>query len=242
VALRHIIGHLLPDTVIGALAQIIPDRVIAEGASALANLQLRGGASVAGDYDGEVVEFEMMHFNNGGTGARPTKDGLSATGFPNGVRGVPVEATEAIAPVVFWRKELRDDSGGAGRFRGGLGQVMELEGTDGMPFDVLAQYDKAENPARGRDGGGSGAATRLELKSGTRLRTKGQQSVPSGDRLILSLAGGGGFGHPFARDPALVAADVAGGYVSVENAADLYGVVVDEFGNLDEPATAELRG
>ncbi len=242
VALRHIIGHLLPDTVIGALAQVIPDRVIAEGSSALANLQLRGGASVAGEYQGEVVEFEMMHFNNGGTGARPTKDGLSATGFPNGVRGVPVEATEAIVPIVFWRKELRQDSGGAGRFRGGLGQVMELQGTDGMPFDVLAQYDKAEHPARGRDGGGPGAPTRIELKSGKQLRPKGQQSIPPGDRLILSLAGGGGFGDPFTRDPAMVAEDVAGGYVSVDRAAELYGVVVDEHGTIDEAATAVLRG
>ena len=241
VALRHIIGHLLPDTVIGALAQIIPDRVIAEGASALANLQLRGGASVAGDYEGEIVEFEMMHFNNGGTGARPTKDGLSATGFPNGVRGVPVEATEAIVPIVFWRKELRADSGGPGRFRGGLGQVMELSGTDGMPFDVLAQYDKAQNPARGRDGGGSGAPTEIELKSGAKLRPKGQQSIPPGDRLILSLAGGGGFGDPFKRSPSLVAADVAGGYVSIENAAEQYGVVIDASGEVDVEATKLLR-
>ncbi len=241
VALRHIIGHLLPDTVIGALAQIIPERVIAEGSSALANLQLRGGASVAGDYDGDVVEFEMMHFNNGGTGARPTKDGLSATGFPNGVRGVPVEATEAIAPIVFWRKELRTDSGGAGTFRGGLGQVMELGGADGMPFDVLAQYDKAEHPARGRFGGLSGAPTVIELASGSRLRPKGQQSVPPGDRLVLSLAGGGGFGDPFERDPELVAADVAGDYVTVGAARELYGVVLTDEGTVDEQATADLR-
>ncbi len=241
VALRHIIGHLLPDTVIGALAQIIPDRVIAEGASALANLQLRGGASVAGDYEGDIVEFEMMHFNNGGTGARPTKDGLSATGFPNGVRGVPVEATEAIAPIVFWRKELRTDSGGAGMFRGGLGQIMEVGGTDGMPFDVLAQYDKAEHPARGRGGGLSGAPTEIRLASGTRLRPKGQQSIPPGDRLILALAGGGGFGDPLERDPERVAADVAGGYVTIEAARELYGVALEPDGTVDTAGTGALR-
>ena len=67
-----------------------------------------------------------MSFHSGGAGARPQQDGLSATPFPSGVRNVPVEATEAITPLVIWRKELRQDSGGAGRQRGGLGQVMEV--------------------------------------------------------------------------------------------------------------------
>ncbi len=240
VALRHIIGHLLPDTVIGALHPVLPGGALAESSSALANLQLRGGSSVAGDYVGEVVEFEMMHFNNGGMGARPAKDGLSATGFPNGVRGVPVEATEAIVPIVFLRKELRQDSGGAGKYRGGLGQDIELMGTDGMPFDVLAQYEKVDNPAFGRDGGGAGLPTRVELGSGTRLRGKGQQSIPPGDSLYLGLPGGGGHGNPFDRDPAKVAEDVAGDYVSLDAAREMYGVVIVD-GEVDESATSNLR-
>ena len=241
VALRHIIGHLLPDTVIGALAPIIGDQALAESSAALANLQLRGGASVAGDYDGPVTEFEMMHFNNGGMGARPTKDGLSATGFPNGVRGVPVEATEAIAPVVFLRKELRNDSGGAGLYRGGLGQEMEVMGTDGMPFDVLAQYEKVDHPPRGRDGGLSGKATEVRRGSGSAMRGKGQQSIPPKDSFYLGLAGGGGHGDPLKRDPELVAADVRGDYVSTESAEKLYGVVVSADGIVDTDATNARR-
>ena len=83
-------------------------------------LQLRGGESVSGaeTYEGAIPTFDLLHFNAGGMGARPTKDGLSATAFPSGVRGVPVEATEAITPVVVWRKEFRENSGAHGRDRG----------------------------------------------------------------------------------------------------------------------------
>ena len=113
-------------------------------------------------------------------------------------------------------------------------------GTDGMPFDVLAQYEKVDNPAFGRDGGGAGLPTRVELGSGTRLRGKGQQSIPPGDSFYLGLPGGGGHGDPFDRDPARVAEDVAGDYVSVEAARDLYGVVIVD-GEVDEAATSNLR-
>lgn len=241
VVLRHIIGHLLPDTVIGALAPIIGDQAVAESSAALASLQLRGGATVAGDYSGEVIEFEMMHFNNGGMGARPSKDGLSATGFPNGVRGVPVEATEAIAPVVFIRKELRNDSGGPGEFRGGLGQEMEVIGVDGMPFDVLAQYEKVDHPPRGRSGGMDGAPTEVRTGSGVRMRGKGQQPIAPGESFYLGLAGGGGYGDPTQRDPQVVAGDVADDYVSRETAESTYGVILNDDLTVNEPATNDRR-
>jgi N-methylhydantoinase B len=130
VAARHIIGHLLPDTVLGCLHQVLPGGVQAEGAASLWNIQLRGGPSVSPNsgYADHIPEFELLHFNSGGSGARPTKDGMSATAFPSGVRGMPVEASEAITPVIFWRKEFREDSGGAGTYRGGMGQVIEIGG------------------------------------------------------------------------------------------------------------------
>ncbi|MEE8274912.1 MAG: hydantoinase B/oxoprolinase family protein, partial [Alphaproteobacteria bacterium] len=215
VAVRHVIGHLLPDTIFGCLQQVFPGGVPAEGAASLWNVQLRG---VPADEDGAgagagATAFEMLQFNSGGAGARPGKDGLSATAFPSGVRGMPVEANEAITPVVFWRKELRPDSGGAGTRRGGLGQVIEIGGAGGIPFDVLAMFERCRNPARGRAGGKGGAAGRVGLVSGAVLRGKGRQSIPSGDRLRLELPGGGGYGDPFDRDAALVAADVRNGVV-----------------------------
>ena len=243
VAARHIIGHLLPDTVLGCLHQVLPGGVQAEGSASLWNIQLRGGPSVSAGhgYSGDRPAFEMLHFNSGGSGARPSKDGMSATAFPSGVRGMPVEASEAITPVIFWRKEFREDSGGPGVQRGGLGQVIEIGGADGMPFDVLAMFERVDNAPRGRDGGGKGATGQVSLASGTTLRPKGQQTIPPHDRLRLEMAGGGGFGDPCSRPAEQVAEDVRNGIVSVSSARSCYGVVIDADGFVDKEATAELR-
>ncbi|WBV42572.1 hydantoinase B/oxoprolinase family protein [Pseudoroseomonas cervicalis] len=213
VSVRHVVGQLLPDLMMGCLHQAVPDRVTAEGSSCLWNPPLRGGAQVSGGA-AELPDFEVITFNSGGTGARPGKDGLDGTAFPSGVRTMPVEATENVAPVVFWKKELRPDSAGMGRTRGGFGQIMEI-GTKGeAEFAVNAIFDRVANAPRGRDGGGDGAAGWVGLDDGTLLRTKGYQVVPKGRRLLLKLPGGGGMGNPAERDPALVARDKADGLVS----------------------------
>ncbi len=152
-------------------------------------------------------------FNSGGTGARPSLDGLSATAFPSGVRTMSIEATEQVGPMIVWRKELRPGSGGAGRFRGGLGQVIELGPTAGYEFHFSAMFDRIENPARGRDGGSSGAPGAVYLDDGTPFSAKGKQLVPAGRRLVLELPGGGGFGDPADRDADAIANDIDQGYV-----------------------------
>jgi N-methylhydantoinase B len=244
VSVRHVIGHLLPDLMMGCLHQAVPSRVTAEGASALWNPPLRGGGSVSGQARGNrkvVADFEIITFNSGGTGARPTSDGLDATAFPSGVRTMPVEATENVAPVIFWSKELKPDSGGPGRQRGGAGQIMEI-GTKGeLEFAVNATFDRVANAPKGREGGKDGAAGVVHLKSGANLRTKGFQIIPDGERLVLELPGGAGMGDPTERDPALVAHDVRGGLVSAKVAREVYKVAVDAKGRLDAGATAALR-
>ena len=245
VSVRHVIGHLIPDLMMGCLHQAVPDRVAAEGSSALWNPPLRGGGAVSGQAQGNkpvLPDFEIITFNSGGTGARPTRDGLDATAFPSGVRTMPVEATENVAPVVFWRKELRPDSAGAGRTRGGFGQIMEIAGKDDLEFAVNAVFDRVSNPPHGRDGGGDGAPGVVALKSGATLRTKGFQVIPDGQRLLLQLPGGGGMGDAAARDPALVARDVRDGLVTIAAARSRYRVVLHDDGALDEPATSLLRG
>lgn len=213
VSVRHVVGQLLPDLMMGCLHQAVPDRVTAEGSSCLWNPPLRGGAQVSGG-EAELPDFEVITFNSGGTGARPGRDGLDGTAFPSGVRTMPVEATENVAPVVFWKKELRPDSAGLGRTRGGFGQIMEI-GTKGeAEFAVNAIFDRVANAPRGRDGGGDGAAGWVGLDDGTLLRTKGFQVIPKGRRLLLKLPGGGGMGNPAERDPALVARDIADGLVT----------------------------
>ena len=244
VSVRHVIGHLLPDLMMGCLHQTIPDRVTAEGASCLWNPPLRGGSSVSGQARGNkkvIGDFEVITFNSGGTGARPTQDGLDATAFPSGVRTMPVEATENVAPIVIWRKELREGSAGAGRTRGGLGQTMEISTKGELEFAVNATFDRIANAPKGRDGGGLGANGAVHLKSGERLRTKGYQVIPNGNRLILQMPGGGGMGDPATREPGLVGRDVRDGVVSVADAARLYGVVVSELGVVDLVRTAGLR-
>ena len=244
VSVRHVIGHLLPDLVMGCLHQVVPDRVAAEGASCLWNPPMRGGASVSGQARGNrpvVADFEIITFNSGGTGARRTLDGLDATAFPSGVRTMPVEATENVSPLVFWRKELREGSGGAGKTRGGIGQIMEV-GTKGeLEYAVNATFDRIANAPKGRDGGGDGAAGAVHLKSGKVLRPKGFQVIPDNDRLILQLPGGGGMGDPATRQPTLVARDVRDGLVSAEDARALYAVAVAPDGTIDMAATAALR-
>ena len=193
VAARHVIGHMLPDLVFGCLHQAAPDRVPAEGAASLWIVQLRGGATAVDsearrNAEREPPEFEIALFNSGGAGARPMRDGLSATAFPSGVRTMPAEATETVAPIVVWRKELARNTGGAGLNRGGLGQVIEIGGAEGAPFSVLAQFERIENPARGRSGGLNGAPGRIALDDGTVLRGKGQQTIPPERRLRLVSA------------------------------------------------------
>jgi N-methylhydantoinase B len=222
VSVRHVVGQLLPDLMMGCLHQAVPTRVNAEGSSALWNPPLRGGSQVSGQA-AETEDFEIITFNSGGTGARPTKDGLDGTAFPSGVRTMPVEATENVAPVIFWQNQLREGSAGAGRTRGGFGKVMEIGAKGDAEFAVNATFDRVANAPKGREGGGDGAPGWVGLDDGTRIRTKGYQTIPKGRRLLLKLPGGGGMGDPKQRDRALVARDVADGLVDDDQAKALYG-------------------
>ncbi|MCV3274183.1 hydantoinase B/oxoprolinase family protein [Roseobacter sinensis] len=220
VSVRHVMGHLVPDVVLGALHKALPETVPAEGASALWNIQISSRAS---DPASGLPDREVLMFNSGGTGARPGLDGLSATAFPSGVSTMSVEATEQVGPITVWRKDLRQGSGGAGRQRGGLGQIIEIEARDGYDFYFNAMFDRVEHPARGRDGGQPGRKGRVELADGTPLRSKGRQLIRNGQRLRLSLPGGGGYGPPSERDAAEVAADLDAGLITEDQAKEDYG-------------------
>ena len=199
VLVRHVTGQMLPDIVFGCLGQIIPDRVPAEGTSCIWNITLRGRLA---EGDTGNYGFATTFTSNGGTGARPDSDGLSATAYPSGVKGTPVEVAEQILPLIFWRKEFRPGSGGAGRTRGGHGQVIEIASRIGQPFDLLAAFDRIKYPPRGARGGENGLPGRAYLASGGQVNGKGTQVIPADDRLILEISGGGGLGDPAERDPA----------------------------------------
>jgi 5-oxoprolinase (ATP-hydrolysing)/N-methylhydantoinase A len=188
VCARHIIGQFLPELVLGCLADVLPDLVPAEGAGSNWGLQLRGRA--------EGRPFDILFFNAGGAGARPSRDGLSATAFPSGIRSIPVEICETVAPILIREKQLRPGSGGVGRHRGGDGQCVEVTTLDGSPFDLFAVFDRIDNPARGRAGGADGAPGRVTTSRGLNLRGKGRQTIAPGDGVRIELPGGGGFGEP----------------------------------------------
>lgn len=223
VAARHIVGHFLPHAVFGALAEVIPHRVLAEGAGNIWLTTVRGAGR---------DRFITVFFAAGGTGARPTKDGLSTTSFPSGIATAPVEVIEATSPLVFHRKEFRPDSGGPGRFRGGLGQAIEVEVRTGEPFVVSSLSDRMRFRAEGYAGGMPGGAGGFRTSLGTRPNPKLSLPLPAGTRFTLELPGGGGFFDPRTRDPEAVAADVAEGLVSVRSAARDYGVRVTRTGKV----------
>ena len=220
---RSSMGHMLPDVVYGCLQQALPDRVPAEGTSNLWTLKFVAGHGLTGIGAESGTPFMVMSFHSGGAGARPKQDGLSATPFPSGVRNVPVEVTEAITPLVVWKKELRQDSGGAGRQRGGLGQVMEVGNRENAAFGLFAGFERVKYAARGREGGGDGALGRVSLKSGATLAPKGLQVIPAGDRVVIEMPGGGGMGSAAERDASAVARDLRLGYLSPAAAERDYG-------------------
>ena len=220
VVARSSIGHMLPDVVFGCLHQLLPGRVPAEGTSCLWNLRLGAGHGITTRDPNTKLEnttFTAMSFHSGGAGARPNKDGLSATPFPSGVRNVPVEVLEAITPIVIWRKELRQNSGGAGQFRGGLGQRMVVGNREKAEFAIFGTFDRVKNPARGRDGGKPGATGSLTLTSGKKLKGMGRQVIPMGEELIIEMPGGGGYGNPKSRDRKKIMEDIRAGLISADN-------------------------
>jgi N-methylhydantoinase B len=228
VALRHIIGHFVPDAVFNAFDKIVPSVVPAEGAGCLCNFQVSLRPSNNNLRDKNAKRSEVLTFNSGGSGARPEHDGLNATAFPSGVMTMPIEATEHAGPVIIWRKELRPDSGGNGKQRGGLGQYMEVGAQEGYEFDFQAMFDRVNYPALGRRGGGSGASTSIEQDNGTPMNGKGKQFVPNGRKVIMAFPGGAGYGDAKGRALDQVKRDLLRGYISIETAKEHYGLSQEE--------------
>ncbi len=235
VGARHILGHFLSAAVFGALSHVFPDRVIAEGSQGLWNTMFDGIAE-----DGK--SFAYVFFSSGGTGARPSKDGLSATAFPSGIRGVPAEVVENVSPIFMECRELICDSGGPGRYRGGLGQRMVLRIRGGHPAQHSPMYDRIHFPAKGFGGGLPGAKGRISLNDGTLPHPKAKYYLKPGQSVTLELPGGGGFYPPETRNPEMVREDVIDGLVSIEQAKEVYRVVLDPNSfEIDADATESLR-
>ncbi|AXB44959.1 hydantoinase B/oxoprolinase family protein [Amycolatopsis albispora] len=222
VASRHLIGHFLPSLLIGAL-----DGRMAHSADALWMTIWRGRS----EPDGR--EFMLNVFQTGGIGARTTKDGLNTTGFPSGLRATPTEVIETMAPLVQTRRVLRTDSGGAGTYRGGLGQSTTVVARGNISWSVNGNVDRTTAPATGVHCGHDGAPGRFGLADGTALPGKRRVQLAPEAEVDVVLPGAGGYGDPRERDPERVLADVVDGYVSIEAAREVYGVEIRYTGRPD---------
>jgi N-methylhydantoinase B len=219
---RHIVGQLLSDLVLGCAHKMSPGTVPAEGTSVLWDLPMRGGFSPHENPEARPFVIELVH--NGGTGARPRKDGLSTTAYPSGVKASQIEITETTTPLIVLQREYRTDSGGAGQQRGGLGQIIRIASTDQASFLVSGKVDRVKYPARGREGGANGKVGKMGLKSGLVFSGKGVLEVPPGDELVVETPGGGGYGNPLSRSRQQVQQDLKQGLISQTSATETYGL------------------
>lgn len=224
VASRQVIGHFIPSAIFAALSGALPGRLMAPGADPI-------WLSV---WRGQNPPFTLTVFQVGGTGARPTKDGLNAVGFPSGVAGVPAEVIESLSPVVLKRRELRADSGGPGTWRGGLGQLTEFSRRGEGKWSVSSIADRTQYAAPGLLGGRAGATGEVSLENGTRLHAKALVDLTDADVVHVNLPGGGGYGDPMKRDAERVRWDVIEGYITPTEAEKNYGVSVRYTGKADD--------
>ncbi|WP_342642522.1 hydantoinase B/oxoprolinase family protein [Rhodoligotrophos ferricapiens] len=188
---RHVVGMYVPMPILKALYHVMPDRVLAEGSGAVWTIQIQGKRA-----DGEAFTSSMFNYS-GGMGARAEKPGPSATCYPTGVAAVPVEILEAAMPILFDRKELRDGSGGAGRTRGGDGQVIQFRMMTKDQWLLNAVPSRLNEGPDGIGGGAAGAAGRF-LVNGKDVSEARKLTMNPDDVVVLETPGGGGYGVPAA--------------------------------------------
>jgi N-methylhydantoinase B len=186
---RHVVGMYVPFPILKALAQIMPERVLAEGSGAVWTIQVQGR-----DRDGKPFTSSMFNYS-GGMGARATKDGLSATCYPTGVSAVPVEVLEASIPIEFTCKELVPGTGGRGLCRGGDGQRVGFRMRTGRDWLLNAIPSRLHIPAEGLVGGEPGAAGAFLINGKPNLAAH-KRAMEAADEILMQTPGGGGFGEP----------------------------------------------
>ena len=237
VAARSQTGKFLPIPVMRALAQAIPDRVIADSGAAPLWCPSFGMTEEATGK--EITHTYML---TGGLGARSVKDGISAIDFPSVIINVPAELHEHRFPILIRRWNLIPDSGGPGKFRGGMGFDFEVENLSRSTMVASLRCERTEHPALGIAGGAPGSLGRVTRGDGTTLHPKMSHPLKPGDRILFATAGGGGYGSPLRRSADLVLQDVREGWVSLAAACERYGVVIDPTTmTVDDEATQACR-
>jgi N-methylhydantoinase B len=232
------------DTIFAALSGAMPDVIPA------AHRGGGGGTAFFGTHPVTGKGFIAQSIEGGGWGGRPFEDGPSAsvTVRQGDVRNAPIEALEQRFPLIVEGRVLRQDSGGAGKFRGGLGVDITLRGLVPGRWNMLANGRDRFPPwglRGGRPGGGSGHKVQLPGEADWASMNTSRHLLQAGARVRTSTESGGGWGSPYDRDPAMVLEDVRQEYVSADAAREQYGVVLVGDGSgalaLDLAATRALR-
>jgi N-methylhydantoinase B len=211
---RFMVGHFVAPLIFGALAEALPHQ--AQG-----DPGMMGILNVVGQ-NAQGREFSTLFFSAGGFGALAGLDGVAATPAPSNMMVMPSETWETMTGMRVVSRRLRPDSGGAGQYRGGLGQEIVLQNATQHPITIFTMGVRTAFPALGVCGGGAGSL-RLYQVNGETVRAQGRYVLEPGDRLELHDAGGGGYGDPAARAPAAIAEDIRLGYVTPAAAQRDYG-------------------
>ncbi len=206
---RNITGNILHAPVFGALAQAVPEQVQADCGSACWIIVLNGEDP---ERKGDTTFVEYF-FLNGGYGARPSMDGVNVLSFPTNVANVPIEVLENDAPILVTEKSLIPNSGGAGKFRGGLGQRFSFKMVGKTPINISILTEKLQTEPHGFCGGANGAKGQMRIKPERFLPPKGLSKLHPGEEITLELPGGGGYGNPEDREDKLKKRDQELGYV-----------------------------
>lgn len=204
---RNITGNMLHSVVFGALAKAVPDKVQADCGSACWCIVLNGMHD-----DGR--EFVEYFFLNGGYGARPNQDGVHVLSFPTNVANVPIEVLENDAPIRVTQKSLAPNTGGKGKYRGGLGQVFSFKHVGEKTINISILTEKTKTQAQGICGGGNGASGSIQIIPHRAIAPKGLDKLHPGEELILTLPGGGGYGSARKRTKKAIEKDLEMGYIT----------------------------
>ena len=211
---RHLSGHYLPFVIFGALSKIIPEKVIADSGSPIWNVYFKG-------VDRSNRKFVKMFFMSGGYGARAQSDGPACLSFPTNIANNPIEQFENQAPMLITEKSLITDSGGAGMYRGGMGQRLSFQSLSPEPLTFMIRHERVKYPPRGFLGGLDGSLG-VDLLDGQRIAGKSVTTISRGQTVTFETPGGGGMFSPLKRDPAALVKDLQNGVVSAASAEQNY--------------------
>ncbi|MBK9006947.1 MAG: hydantoinase B/oxoprolinase family protein [Anaerolineae bacterium] len=221
VAARMQIGHFMAEIIYRALAQALPQRVIASSGGTPATMNVFYGTFNNGK------PWHSVIIRGGGMGASSARDGENSYIFPANGANTPIEILESDTPLLVERRELLMDSGGAGRFRGGLGtrtvfRIPDDEHAPPTPVSLGIQSGRFRLPPEGLAGGQAGSRAKF-LVNGEQGNPYGLTKLNPGDVVVMESSGGGGYGSPAERDRDALAEDLRAGRVSEEKAKSEYG-------------------